>query len=464
MMTTKPNVVFILADDLGYWSLGCEGNPEAKTPNIDAIAADGVRMSGFFCASPVCSPARASLLTGRMPSDHGVLDWLRKGNMDEPGDHAIEYLKGFLAYPEILRENGYRCGISGKWHLGDSLRPQMGFEHWYVHQTGGGPYYDPPMVRDGRPIKEKGYITDLITEDASTYIRRHAKDPEPFYLSVCYTAPHTPWIDNHPDEYVQLFADCPFLSCPQEPRHPWQISFPLFEGDRLANLRGYFAAVSAMDAGVGRLMQTLRQEGIAENTLVVLTSDNGFNCGHHGIWGKGNGTYPFNLFDTSVKVPFLAMLPGVIPPGRTADALVGGYDWYPTLLDLLGIPQEETALPGRSFAAQLTGEPTREKDECIYVYDEYGASRMIRTTSWKYVDRYPDGPNELYDLANDPGERINCLAAYPHVAKEMQERMRRWFERYTRPSADGRMADVRGFGQDLACGARGFDADAFAKE
>ncbi len=127
----RPNVLFILSDDHGLWALGCAGNPEIRTPNLDRLADEGTRFERFFCASPVCSPARASLLTGRIPSQHGVHDWIREGNV---GEGAVEYLTGQRGYTEILAGHGYRCGLSGKWHLGDSQVPQKGFAHWYVHQ------------------------------------------------------------------------------------------------------------------------------------------------------------------------------------------------------------------------------------------------------------------------------------------------------------------------------------------
>ena len=292
---TYPNILFILADDLGCWSLGYTGNQDAITPHLDGMARQGMVIQNFFCASPVCSPARATLLTGRMPSVHGVLDWLDGGNMSTAGAFPVEYLREFRGYTDYLHEVGYQCALSGKWHLGDSMRPQKGFGHWYAHQYGGGSYQDAPMIRDGIPVHEPGYITHAITRDAVEFL--HRRDPaRPFYLSVHYTAPHTPWLQGHPRRYLELYRDCTFDSCPMLPRHPWQIDFEEFDQDRLAMLRGYFAATTAMDEGVGQLLDTLDEEGLAGNTLVVFTSDNGFNCGHHGIWGKGNGTNPINMY------------------------------------------------------------------------------------------------------------------------------------------------------------------------
>lgn len=219
MVSPKPNILFILTDDQGVWAARCYGNREIRTPNIDRIAASGVRFENFFVATPVCSPSRATLLTGRIPSQHGVHDWIRRGNV---GLDATSYLEGETTYTDILSANGWTCGISGKWHLGNSQLRQHGFSHWFVHQQGGGPYQDAPMVRNGELITATGYVTTVITEDALAFIDRHAADDHPFYLSVNYTAPHSPW-NGHPQAIVDSYDDCPFASCPQEPIHPWAI-------------------------------------------------------------------------------------------------------------------------------------------------------------------------------------------------------------------------------------------------
>lgn len=447
MSSTKPaNVVFILSDDQGPWAMGCAGNSEIRTPNLDRLAASGMRFANFFCTSPVCSPARASLLTGRIPSQHGVHDWIREGNV---GANAVEYLAGQTAYTDVLSANGYTCGISGKWHLGDSQRPQKGFTHWYVHQQGGGPYYNAPMVRNGELIREEGYITDCITDDALSFLDRHARDKAPFYLSVHYTAPHSPWVNNHPKEIVASYDDCPFESCPQE-----SFSNPFFrpkgpdvsDGPR-EHLKGYFAAVTAMDQNIGRILDRLEELGIREDTLVFFTSDNGFNCGHHGFWGKGNGTFPLNMYDNSVKVPTIASHPTVIPEGAVSEALLSGYDFMPTLLDYLGLAQG-LDLPGRSFLPILRGESEEGRDHVV-VFDEYGPVRMVRTKEWKYVHRYPYGPNELYNLKNDPEERENLVDArcYAKTVEELKWQLDEWFVRYEDPRLDGTHEPVTGGGQ-----------------
>jgi choline-sulfatase len=275
MNSNRPNIIVILSDDQGPWAMGCAGNDEIRTPNLDRLAAEGTRLDRFFCASPVCSPARASLLTGQIPSQHGVHDWISAGNIRTPEQEPIQYLAGKPSYTQVLAGNGYTCGLSGKWHLGDSIVPQHGFSHWYVHQQGGGPYYDAPMIRNGELTNEPGYLTDNITDDALAFIDREHEQSSPFYLSVHYTAPHSPWIDSHPQEYVDLYADCRWETIPRDPVHPWAVPgwTPEPESDLWREqLKGYFAAVTAMDANIGRLLDRLDALGLRENTMLLRAS------------------------------------------------------------------------------------------------------------------------------------------------------------------------------------------------
>ena len=180
----KPNILFILTDDQGAWAMGCAGNTDIYTPNLDRLAARGVRFENFFCASPVCSPARASLLTGRIPSAHGVQDWIRSGNLDKDKmdeeirenpyytyeEKAIPYLDGMLTYTDVLKENGYTCALSGKWHLGDSLTPQHGFDKWFTIGRGGCYYDNADIVENGKVTFSNQYITNIITDKALSYL------------------------------------------------------------------------------------------------------------------------------------------------------------------------------------------------------------------------------------------------------------------------------------------------------
>ena len=447
MAEKRPNVLFILTDDQGVWAAGCYGNPEIRTPNIDRIAATGVRFDNFFVATPVCSPSRATFLTGRISSQHGVHDWIREGNV---GEDAASYLEGEVTYTDVLAEQGWLCGISGKWHLGNSQLAQHGFSHWFVHQFGGGQYNDAPMVRNGKLVDEPGYVTNVITDEALTFLDKNARGEKPFYLSVHYTAPHSPWT-GHPQEIVDSYDDCPFASCPQEQMHPWAVGHPLTEGcmDNREMLKGYFAAVTAMDMDVGRLLDRIEALGIREDTLVIFASDNGFSCGQHGFWGKGNGTYPPNMYENSIKVPVVMSHPGRIPEGVVQPAMVSAYDFMPTLLDYLGLPLPKGCnLPGESVLPAWLGEQGAGREEVV-VYDEYGSTRMVRSKEWKYVHRHADGPHELYDLVDDPDERRNLADDPAQTGRiaEMKARLEEWFTRYVIPERDGRNYDVTGKGQ-----------------
>ena len=465
MKQEKPNILFILTDDQGAWAMRCAGNTDIHTPNLDRIASQGYRFENFFCASPVCSPARASLLTGRIPSAHGVQDWIRSGNLDRDGlkkeiredpyylceEKPIQYLEGMLTYTDVLKENGYTCALSGKWHLGDSMTPQHGFDKWFTIGRGGCYYNKADIVENGEISFENRYITNVITDKALSYLEEFRTQDNPFYLSVHYTAPHSPWEeDQHPGEYIEMYRDCGFTATPDLPVHPNQIpSAPSGTGEvRKSLLRGYYAAITAMDADVGRLLDKLEALGIAEDTIVMFMADNGMNMGHHGIWGKGNGTFPFNMYDTAVKVPFLVSWPVHYPSGVVCRRMCSQYDFFQTLLDMVGIRRQlPDGLPGRSFADVFDG--NTEKAGAVVVYDEYGPTRMIRTEEWKYICRSPYGPDELYHLSEDPEENNNLSAdpEYAALINRMYIQLTRWFYTYADPAMDASREGVTGYGQ-----------------
>lgn len=455
----RPNILLVLSDDQGHWALGCAGNDDIRTPRLDALAAEGTRLENFFCTSPVCSPARASLFTGQIPSRHGVHDWLSAGHA---GPEGTDFLSGQRLFTDELADAGYRLGLSGKWHLGANDRPRSGFTHWYAHESGGSPYHGAPMYRNGTRQPAAGYLTDVLADDAADFLLAQAGHDAPFYLSLHFTAPHKPWKGEHPADVEQMYADCAFGSCPQEEPHPWQ---PLVDGvpvggerDVRAALVGYFASVTAMDTAIGRVLDVLADQDLSSSTLVVFSSDNGFNCGHHGIWGKGNGTFPQNMYDTSVKVPAILALPGRIGAGRVRRELLSAYDFAATLLECAGLdPAPFETGPGRSFADLLLADRERAAapPRPVVVYDEYGPVRMIRTEQWKYVHRYPHGPHELYDLDADPGERVNLAASGTHRARtgDLRQRLDAWFREHGDRARDGSRLPVTGAGQRAPLGA-----------
>ena len=456
----KPNIVFILTDDQGAWALGRE-TKEILTPNIDKMIDEGTYFTNFFCASPVCSPARTSIVTGRIPSAHGVHDWLRAGNVagnrlpegmknpEEP--EPIDYLYGMPTVFDALRDAGYHMGFVGKWHMGDSMRPRAGFEEWTVHLYGGGSYQRAPVCINGQAQYADKYVTDFFTDFGVQYINSHPT--EPFLLSLHYTAPHTPWEHNeHRDDLLKMYDDCAFECHPLRKVHPDQVgtcSVGDTEEKRRYYLKGYYAAITAVDEGVGRIMDALKRNGLYENTVVVFCGDNGMNLGQHGIWGKGNGTYPMNMYDTSVKVPFIVWGPRFVRKGAVVENLNSHYDILPTLREFLGQNTSVSEkLPGESFLKELTdGLPVRDRQ--LYIMDEYGPVRMVRSRTHKLVIEPICGNHQLYDLTNDPNEEINRFGEreYASIQKTLMDGLNSAFAQYTEPPFDGSKTNPTGSGQ-----------------
>jgi arylsulfatase A-like enzyme len=453
-----PHFLFILADDLGSWGLGCAGHPDIKTPNLDCLAARGVLFDNAFCVSPVCSPARASILTGLIPSYHGVHDWIRVGNSagESQAGIVLDYLEGQVLYTDVLAGAGYDCALAGKWHLGQCAKPRLGHIYWNVHASGHGPYFKSKMINHGEEYVEPKYLTEAITDRGIDFLKSRSQADKPFYLGVHYTAPHSPWDRvQHPSELFDAYdIESDFVGFPEAPPHPWQINtapVPRTAQERRETLAGYCAAVTAMDEGIGRLVNQLDAMGIRDDTVVIFTSDNGMNMGHHGIWGKGNGTFPQNVYDTSVKVPMIVAGSGIKGEGRRSDALVSHYDLFPTILELAGTgTQDERMRPGKSLVPILSNsDAEKESLGHIIVLNEYATVRMLRTSYDKYVERSPRGPNEYYNLILDPEETMN-LYRDPNCQgriEELRSRLEAWFRDHARPGFEGSALEVWGRGQ-----------------
>jgi arylsulfatase A-like enzyme len=434
----RPNVVLILTDNHAAWTLGCYGNPDVCTPNIDRLAGEGVRLTRSFAVNAVCSPTRASLLTGLIPSQHGVHCYLRAGGA-QVGPDAYYTLAEFRTLPEILHESGYVCGMVGKWHLGDNLHPQDGFGYWITMPHGAtSTFYDAQVIEDGQIRKEPKYLTDLWTEHAEAFIRRN-KD-RPFFLYLPYNGPYGlggSLLKPARNRYADYYADKQLASFPREPMHPWLFNNKDFLNNVQA-IRRYAAEISGLDDGVGRVMDTLRELDLEENTLVIFTGDQGLACGQNGIWGMGDHTRPLHTFDPGINTPMIYRQPGRIPAGTTCDLMTSTYDVLPTVLGYLGLKDKmaaEPESPGRDYSAALSG---RKLDWDNVVFYEFENTRMIRTADWKYTRRIPEGPDELYGLAADPEERRN-LAGLPDYAEKQNElsgRLDAFFSRYADPKFD----------------------------
>jgi len=434
----RPNVVFILTDNQGDWTLGCYGNPDIKSPHIDRLAKEGILFTRAFSSNPVCSPTRATYLTGLLPSQHGVHCYLRlrEGQM---GPDAYCTIGEFRTLPKILREAGYECGMVGKWHLGGNMQPQEGFRRWITMPHGAtGTFYGAQVIEHGKLRKEPKYLTDLWTENAVRFIDKNKS--RPFFLYLAYNGPYglgrlllRPARNRH----FVFYDSKPMNSFPRQLMHPWQFNNKEYLNN-IVSMRRYAAEVSAVDDGVGAVMAALKKQGLDDNTLVIFTADQGWMGGQHGLWGMGDHTRPLGAFDGMMRIPLIVRHPGSIPPGRKTDIMTSNYDLMPTLLSYLGLGGKmptKPRSPGRDYSPILKGKTAAWDNMVVY---EAENTRAIRTAGWKYVQRYPDGPHELYDLRSDPGEQFN-LYGQPRQKQQQQElhtQITAFFKRYAEPKYD----------------------------
>jgi len=424
----RTNVVFFLTDDHGAWTLPSYGCPSTHAPNIEALAVGGARFTRAFACTPVCSPSRMTYMTGRLPSHHHVQDWLRP--VDSYGPRSRYWLADQPTYSEALARHGYRLGMSGKWHMGHDEKAQVGFTWWNTVPGGGGKYKDPEFVKNGKLVRGEGYKTDLVAGGALEFLEE-AKD-DPFFLYVPFYAPHTPY-NYQPEAYRKWYDQSTFPCFPDLPMHPWQNrGLRRMFGDREAK-HAYSALISGVDYNVGRILKRLEELGLRENTLVIFSADQGWNAGHHGVWGKGNGTWPFNMYEQSIQVPLIWNHPGRIQAGQTLHPMVSSYDFLPTILDYLGVPAPEDAKRvGRSYAPFLHGEQPQWENR---LYFEYSYVRAVRTENLKYIERTKEWPSELYDLEADPDEKRNVLEdpRYRNQLAGLRDDLHRFFERAGAP-------------------------------
>lgn len=437
---TRPNIVFILTDNHGAWTLGCYGNKEIRTPHIDKLAAEGTLFSRAYCNNSVCSPSRATFLTGLIPSQHGVHAYIPQAA--QTGPKAYSTIAEFRTLPKILSESGYVCGLSGKWHLGRNVEPQEGFTYWYSKEGGHTTsFYKDSMIWQGKIYKEPKYTTEAITDHAVEFLEQQKSD-KPFFLYVAYNGPYGLGKivqEEHQNRHTAYYADKEMNSFPRADGTNQWLKANRFAVNNVKSMRSYAAAVSGVDDGVGRVMEKLKELGFDKNTLVVFSADQGLNGGHNGYWGMGDHSSPINTLDSTVRIPLIFRQPEAVAPGKVSDLMVHNHDFLPTVLDHLGLKDktpESPKLPGKSFAPVLHG---KEMEWENVIYHEFENTRMIRTPKWKLTLRYPHGPNELYDMEKDPGETENLFFVgdeYNPVKKELKSKLEAFFARYADPKYD----------------------------
>ncbi len=440
---TPTNVVFILTDNHGAWTMGCYGNPDIKTPHVDRMAAEGIRFDQAYTNNAVCSPTRATFLTGLMPSQHGVHCFLRGAGL-QTGPEPRNTLDQFTSLPEVLKANGYACGLVGKWHLGNNLEPNEGLDDYWVTTPHGGTstFHGAKVIENGEIRNEETYLTDFWTDHALKFIEQNQK--KPFFLYLAYNGPYglsAYQLKSSGNRHADFYSDKDMASFPRGVNHPWQMPNRAYFGN-LTSMRRYGEELSAVDDGVGAVLQKLKELGLDENTLVVFTADQGWAGGQHGLWGMGDHTRPVNALEYSMRIPLVFRQPGTIPEGQVSDLATSNYDFMPTVLGYLGLEEEMPTTPkspGRDYSAELRGEGIDADQWGDAVFYEFESLRCIRDGDWKLVDRFDDlDHHELYHLATDPDEATNLYHDPVHAEKraELQGALDAFFAEHTTEAYD----------------------------
>ena len=407
----KPNILIILVDDLGYNDLGSYGSKDMRTPHIDALVNSGIQFTNFYANSSVCSPTRASLLTGKYPDLAGVPGVIRTDSTNTWGylSPKVELL------PAVLKQNSYHTALVGKWHLGLEApnRPNdRGFDFfhgflgdmmddYYNHLRHGINY----MRLNEQEIKPEGHATDLFTDWAVAYIQSRQKKKDPFFLYLAYNAPHDPI----------------------QPPAEWVKKVQLREPGISEKRAKLIAFIEHMDAGIGKVVQSLKSTGAYNNTIIVFASDNGGRLdlgANNGPLRSGKGS----MYEGGLKVPACVLWPAKMKSKATTDRLYVTMDIFPTVLDAAGISYSNSNIDGISFYPLLENRQDNFPERTVYFCRregdaEYGGKLIdaVRQGDWKLLQNYPFVPRELYNLKEDPLEQNNLILSNDKKFRELSK-------------------------------------------
>lgn len=433
------NVVLILSDDHRYDFMGFHPGAPAflETPNLDRMAREGAHMANAFVTTSLCSPSRASILTGQYMHRHRVVDNQRP------------VPAGTVFFPERLQQAGVRTAFIGKWHMGhDSDESQRGFDHWASFR-GQGDYFDQELNINGEHRRFRGYNSDTLSDLACEWLGERKQEDRPFFLYLSYKAPHYPFTPapRHAGRYAGQVVPYPETMARTERNYRTQprwvaerrnsihgvdhMETGRYDGDPVpdfeALFRGYCEAVHSLDENIGRVLRTLEDSGLKDSTLVFYLGDNGFHLGEHGFYDKRDA------FETSMRIPLLAWGPGLIESGTRIESMVLNLDLAPTILDVFGVPSDRAdRFDGRSFLPLLRGRQIPWRDHFVYEYQwEWNfpatpTQYAIRTERYKYVHYQGVWDiDSFHDLATDPAERHNLIAvpAFQAQIAELRERL-----------------------------------------
>jgi N-acetylglucosamine-6-sulfatase len=447
--TARPNIVVVVVDDLRWDELGAAGHPWLETPNIDRLAAEGAHFTQSFHAVPLCSPNRASLLTGQFPSQHGIVDNVARNQLS----HRLQ------TFPRTLQQHGYETAFLGKWHMGNDPTPRPGFDYW-VGLPGQGRSVNPQLFENGQLQVVTGYTTDLLTDRAIEFINRERTGP--FLVYLAHKAVH-PDVQQLDDGSIAPGSEVGYVPAPRHAgrydnrtlaRRPSVVKSlgdvvdkPVITRALAFNATGDLAAQShnlaapgmdettirrraemllAVDESVGRIRAALEARGELDRTVFVFTSDNGFFFGEHGLTTERRLPY-----EESIRNPLIIRYPPLVTAGSTPPQLALTVDLAPTLLELAGAPIGDQ-IQGRSLVPVLRGNTTGWRESILVEFNTYENPfphlmemdyRALRTDRYKYIHwvRYPE-LDELYDLQNDPFEMKNL--AHDRSAAALRARLR----------------------------------------
>lgn len=481
---SKPNVIMFLVDDMGWTDLACYGSSFYETPHIDALAKEGIRFTDAYATCHVCSPSRASILTGKYPARLGLTDWL-------PGRREFPFQRlknapihqalplGEITLAEALKRHGYHTGHFGKWHLGEELSGPLkqGFEvqvprKWYKGWPKKG--YHAPFGFEDLDAKKGDYLTDRLTDEALGFIE--ANRSKPFFLYLSHFAVHDP-IQGRPDlvtKYDRSRSQLPPAEKPfiLEGNPDSKSSLTRSQLDKMIDESAYsehrilpnqtvkikqrqdnaqFAAmVESVDESLGRVVAKLKALDLEQDTIIIFTSDNGgMSAANFG--GPSRVIHPSKLdaaystsnlplrgakgwlYEGGIRVPLIIKWPGKGKAGSTIDEPVTGTDYYPTILGMIGVPElPDQHLDGKSLAPLFHGETTLNRDAIYWHFPHYSNHGMqspggaIRRGKYKLLEYFENGTIQLYDLETDPGEQNDLAGAHPDIAEQLRSKLHRW--------------------------------------
>ncbi len=424
----RRNVVFILSDDHRYDFMSFMSTPSfLETPNLDRLAAGGMHIRNAFVSTSLCSPSRASILTGQYAHRHGVIDNQRR------------VPEGTVFFPELLQQAGYETAFIGKWHMGDEDdSPRAGFDRW-VSFRGQGTYFDPLLNIDGRREQHQGYTAEILTDYALNWLDRART--QPFFLYLSHKSVHAMFEPAEQDVGRYDGRDIPYPptmentaenyaghpSWVREQRNSWHGVDYMYHGEMDFDtfFRRYTETLHSLDRSIGRVIDYLEASGLAQNTIVIYMGDNGFSLGEHGLIDKRQ------MYEESMRVPMLAYAPGAIEPGTVLEEMIQNVDIAPTVLDIAGV-ETNRVQDGQSFLPLLRGEEIPWREEMLYEYywewnfPQTPTTFGLRTERYKYVFYHGIwGDDELFDLSNDPLEQRNLFGSPDHqpIVADLRQRL-----------------------------------------